>query len=120
MSIPLLNTNVRIRIEPHATSRINNISYLWQRSLDGITWTNIESQFADRYLVTNDDIGYKLRGGIVYQDSSSNVIDGITYYTGYYITHKQTLAVPFLQSNNNLYQVVGSPVLNQTLCKCLK
>ena len=43
-------------------------TYQWQRSLDGITWTNIADEAASSYLPTQADVGMRLRAVVTYVD----------------------------------------------------
>ncbi|MFN9545176.1 MAG: hypothetical protein ACK59B_18700, partial [Alphaproteobacteria bacterium] len=53
--------------DPDGTT-LAEYTYQWQRSLDGITWTNIADEAASSYLPTQADVGMRLRAVVTYVD----------------------------------------------------
>lgn len=47
-------------------------AYKWQRSLDGVTWTDIADETAVSYLPTQADVGARLRAVVSYVDDLGN------------------------------------------------
>ena len=87
------------------------ISYIWQRSSDGISWSSISGATNSTYTITNDDAGNYLRAQVVGSKATGG---GTTYKVA--VESAATAAVPSLLISNSVRPVLsGSWTQGQTL-----
>ena len=58
---------------------VSQVRWRWQRSTDGVTWTNMDNADSASYLPTVDDAGWVLRAAVTYNDAAG---DGVSIQGG--------------------------------------